>query len=202
MTQAMQTHDVQPLRKAAISAAIEDIRQIETKQGVTREALESIKARLIELARDRSIFPPSDFPAFSGERNDVHLLQEDPDGRFALYMVIGATGGETPPHDHTTWAVITGLQGQEHNKFYRRLDDGSTPGQGTVEVMNKETVVHGTAVSLMPDDIHSIHLESEGESKTMHLHMYGLGIDRLDKRIAFNMEEGTYKHFPANIIRK
>jgi hypothetical protein len=36
----------------------------------------------------------------------------------------------------------------------------------------------------------------------MLFHMYGLGLDRLDKRIAFNQAEGSYRVFPASTIVK
>ena len=32
---------------------------------------------------------------------------------------------ETPPHNHTTWAVVVGHAGNELNRFYARTDDGS-----------------------------------------------------------------------------
>ena len=72
------------------------------------------------------------------------------------------------------------------------------PGKGDVRVARTFTVEHGTGCTLMPDDIHSIHLE--GAPPTLMLHMYGLAIDRLDKRIAFNVQDGTYRHFPPTTI--
>jgi hypothetical protein len=52
----------------------------------------------------------------------------------------------------------------------------------------------------MPDDIHGIHLEDP--EKAMMFHMYGLAIDRLDGRVAYEMAAGTYAHFPATTILK
>jgi hypothetical protein len=48
-------------RKREIAAAVQDIRAIEKRDGVTRESLEKIKRRLIRLARPE-LFPASDFP--------------------------------------------------------------------------------------------------------------------------------------------
>ena len=52
------------------------------------------------------------------------------DGRFALYGSAGVPGKAQPPHNHTTWASIAGVFGDEHNVFYERTDRGETPGEG------------------------------------------------------------------------
>ena len=187
-------------RRQEVAAAIEDVRAIETREGVNRAALEKVKARLIALATSESLFPPDDFPLRPDGGNRIYLLQEDPDGRFALYMSVGKTGKETPPHNHTTWAVIAGVKGKEHNRLYQRTDDGSVPGKGNVKAVREVTVEHGSGIALMPEDIHSIHLE--GEPPTLQLHLYGLGLDRLHERIAFDTAEGTCQHFPASTIEK
>lgn len=182
-------------RETAVARAIGEIRQIEQSDGVNYRALDRIRERLIALAADRSLFPAEDFPIPANRDTAVYLLQEDDDGRFALYMSVGGTGKETPPHNHTTWAVITGLSGKEHNRLYHRSDDESVDGRGTVEEIDLFTVEHGNGITLLPEDIHSIHLE--GEPPTLMLHMYGLALDRLHRRVAYNQEEGTYQHFPA-----
>jgi len=56
-------------------------------------------------------------------------------------------------------------------------------------------VRHGSGVTLMPDDIHSIHVT--GDTQTVHLHMYGLALEQLHERVMYNRELGTYAVFPA-----
>lgn len=196
MALAEQHNEVAQARERAVAAHVGRIRNLERDGGVTRETLAAIRAELNALAADLSLFPPEDFPLGPDGENMIYRLSEDEGGRFALYVSTGRTGKETPPHDHTTWAVIVGVRGKEHNRLYRRTDDGAIPGRGEVEVVQEITVQHGTGVCLMPEDIHSIHLE--GDPPTLHLHMYGLGIDKLDRRVAYNREEGTYRHFPAS----
>lgn len=198
MTTALrdETSSLGERRRAAVAATVERIRRIERDQGVNRDALAAIRQELIGLTEEEGLFPPEHFPLRPDGSNAIYRLSEDPDHRFALYMSVGRTGKETPPHDHTTWAVIVGLKGKEHNRFYRRTDDGSVAGRGTVEESHRHTVEKGTGVCLMPDDIHSIHLE--GEPPTLMLHMYGLALEQLGERIAFNPADGTYKHFSVN----
>ena len=188
---------VREQRQAAVAASVGRIREIETSQGVTRGALEGIKRELLDLADNMEIFPIEDFPASDEDSYDVlYRLSEDDDHRFALYASTGTPGKSVPPHNHTTWAVIVGLHGDEHNVFYERTDDGSTPGEGVLRQTGGVTINHGVGTAMMPQDIHSIHI-AEGE-RTVHLHMYGLALEQLHERVMYNREQGTYRVFPAS----
>jgi len=184
-------------RDRAVAAAVDRIRAIEETDGVDPGTLDKIKGVLLELAGQRTLFPIEDFPIdIATDGNSViYRLSEDADHRFALYASAALPGKGVPPHNHTTWAVIVGVHGDEHNVFYGRSDDGSVDGEGTVEVVGEETVTVGNGVTLMPDDIHSIHVT--GEAQTVHLHMYGLALEQLHKRVMYNRDLGTYAVFPA-----
>ena len=185
----------------AVAEAIDTFRRIEAEKGVTPEALAEMQPILIELASRKELFPPEDFPVAAGKTGTIYCLSEDDDHRFALYASAGAPGKYQPPHDHTTWAVIAGVYGDEHNKFFDRTDDGSVPNRGTLGLRKEETVSRGKAVALMPSDIHSIRVVSKTPS--LHLHMYGLSLEHLPNRIFFETEEGgAYKVFPPAPIKK
>lgn len=188
---------VREQRKAAVAAAVGRIRGIETSRGVTRGALEGIKQELIDLADNLELFPIEDFPTSDDDGYDaMYRLSEDDDHRFALYASTGTPGKSTPPHNHTTWAVIVGLHGDEHNIFYERTDDGAAPGEGTVRETGGVTLNHGDGTAMMPEDIHSIHITDTAH--TVHLHMYGLALEQLHERVMYDREAGTYKIFPAS----
>jgi len=188
-------------RGAAIEATIERIRAIEARQGVTRAALAEIEAEMQELAGRQDLFPSSEFaPPPPGEKaSRRYLLRQDPDGRFAMYMNALNPGNETRPHDHTTWAVVVAVEGQELNRVYRRTDDASEPGRATLVLDHELTVEPGRGIALMPDDIHSIH--TTGAVPTRHLHMYGLALERLDERLAFDPESGTVQPYNRVFLR-
>ena len=189
--------DMRNERAARVSETIDAIRDVERSKGVNPDALGDIKGLLLKLAENKDLFPVEDFtidPEADGN-SVIYRLSEDPDHRFALYASTAMPGKGVAPHDHTTWAVIVGVHGDEHNIFYKRTDDGSAPGVGTVEQSGEETVRHGTGVTLMPDDIHSIHVT--GETQTVHLHMYGLALQELHERVMYDRPAGTYKVFPA-----
>lgn len=180
-------------RKAAVAEAVMRVRAIETAQGVTRRSLEDIKAVLLQLAAEREIFPAGDFPrppAGATRNNALYRLSEDPDHRFALYAQMSSGATDTPAHDHTTWAVIVGLEGEELNRLYDRDE-----AKGVVE-REQFTVTTGTGLALMPDDLHSIHIRAG--APVLNFHMYGLALEQLHGRRYFKPETGEWKFFPAS----
>lgn len=161
---------------------------------IDRDRLDAIKTELMALASNRELFPVAEFPPIEGGNSSMYRLSEDPDHRYALYVVAPASGGFAPPHDHATWAVIAGIHGREKNKLYRRLDDGSQAGVARIEQYDEIDVVAGTAVALMPSDIHSIHLGDDGPHANLHL--YGMSVEHCHGRRMYSRSNGTYKTFP------
>ncbi len=180
----------------AVADTIGRIRAVERDMGVTPGALEAIKGLLLELTGRPEIFPIEDFPVNAADGSGVvYRLSEDADHRLALYASAGVPGKAVAPHNHTTWAVIVGVHGDEINRFYERTDDGTVPGKGALRQTREFTVRRGTGVTLMPDDIHSIRIEGQGQ--TVHLHMYGRALEQLHQRVMYDTAEGTYAVFPA-----
>ena len=176
-------------RRAAIAATVAEVREIE-RRGVTRDSLERIKERLAVLAARQDLFSDKDFPppAPGGKlKSCLYRVAEDADHRFALYVNASLGGHNTPPHNHTTWAVIVGVSGAELNRFYDR--DG-----GGVREKGQYVVEQGTGVCFMPDDLHSIHIEAP----LVNFHMYGLGLDQLHSREYYQPQTGSWKVFPAH----
>jgi predicted metal-dependent enzyme (double-stranded beta helix superfamily) len=177
-------------RRAEVAAAVAEVREIERRDGVNRAGLERIKQRLARLAARKDLFTEEDFPppAPGGRlKSCLYRVAEDADHRFALYVNASLGGHNTPPHNHTTWAVIVGVSGAELNRFYDR--DG-----GGVREKGQYIVEQGTGVCFMPDDLHSIHIQAP----LVNFHMYGLGLDQLHSREYYKAEEGIWKVFPAH----
>ena len=190
------TASVMSERAAAVASAVEQIKRLEAG-GVTRETLERVKAVVIDLASRTELFPPEHFPVPAGSHGAIYRLSEERDRRFALYASAGIAGKAQPPHNHTTWAIISGIYGDEHNVFYDRVDNRATPGVGRLERKGELTVRRGNACALMPDDFHTIEIASSGPA--LHLHTYGMSLENLPERITFATSEGgAYRVFPAN----
>ena len=175
--------------QATVTAAIDDIRKIEAEHGVTRQGVEAIRDRLVAMAADRSAFDLDEFPApldDDPKTSFLYRLSEDDDGRFALYAQRSRGRVNTPAHNHTTWACVVGFDGAELNRFYERTDDG-------VRQTHDNLVQAGTGVAMLPDDLHSIHIDGPA----LNFHCYGLALERLSEREYYNPTEKTWKIFSS-----
>lgn len=178
-------------RRKEIAAAVADIRAIEARDGVNRASLDLIKSRLIKLAARTDLFTQDDYPppAPGGKRHScLYRVSEDADHRFALYANSALGGHGTPAHNHTTWAVIVGVTGEELNKFYDRAVEGGVREKG------RDVVRQGTGVAFMPEDLHSIHIDAP----LLNFHMYGLALEQLHRREFYKEKEGRWEVFPAH----
>ena len=184
-------------RQDAIATMIANVRAIAQTRNITREILEQIKAEMVHVAKRKALFPLADFQSGEGDpgRQPMQLLHKEDDGQLALYMSTSISDQKPPPHNHATWAVIVGIQGEERNWLFERTDDGSVPGRGAVRVVDEQVAGPGTGVALMPEDIHTIQGKAE-EGGRLTFHLYGVTTDRQQGRIAYNEAEGTYRPFP------
>jgi catechol 2,3-dioxygenase-like lactoylglutathione lyase family enzyme/predicted metal-dependent enzyme (double-stranded beta helix superfamily) len=175
-------------RTDAIAQTMTDIRALEERHGVTRDGVAAIRDRLLELAARTELFSSEEFPSpTEGRKGCLYRLSEDDDRRFALYLNSSGGAVATPPHDHTTWAVVVGFEGQELNRFYRRSAEGG------VEQVGQAIVEAGTGVAMLPEDLHSIHIEGPA----LNFHCYGLALEHLPGRQYYS-NSGDWKTFPAN----
>lgn len=177
-------------RRREIENTVADVRAIEREGGVTRANLGKIKQRLTRLAARQDLFTASDFPPPQpgGKRNScLYRVAEDADHRFALYVNSSDGNYGTPAHNHTTWAVIVGVSGEELNRFYDRTGDGPREKGSAV-------VKQGTGVAFLPDDYHSIHISAP----LINFHMYGLALEQLARREYYKPDERAWKVFPAH----
>ncbi len=120
-------------------------------------------------------------PGFSYYKND--------DGSLNIYGVLFRPEHPTPTHDHVTWGLIGVYSGQQHTTRYRRLDDGSTPGQCSVELQTDEVLTHGATYPLLPPhDIHRI--EVLGTEDGLSIHVLGADL-KVQRRRIFDVENST-----------
>jgi predicted metal-dependent enzyme (double-stranded beta helix superfamily) len=178
-------------RTREIDAAMADIRAIEQRDGITRASLAEIRQRLIRLAARADLFTLQDFPPpepGGTRRSCLYRLAEDADHRHALYANASLGGHHTPAHNHTTWAVIVGVSGEELNRFYDRTADNGVREKG------RHVVRQGSGVSFMPEDLHSIHIDAP----LLNFHMYGLALEQLHRREFYKPDAHAWEVFPAH----
>ncbi len=188
---------LQDERAEAVAETIDAARAIIARMGLTPEALARIAPELTALAGRGELFPPEQFPLGPNGASKVYYLAQDPDEQYAIYASAGAPGKAVPPHNHTTWAIISGVYGLEHNVVYERIDNRETPGEGKLRRVREVPVRKGNAICLMPDDFHTI--EVTGREEALHLHLYGRSLEAIPERIFFkDATGGPYQRYPAN----
>ncbi len=157
-------------------------------------SLEAAKAVFLELCTHTDLFNFEEFPLPDEGVERTSLIHEDDDGRYALYVNCGLPGQATRPHNHGgSWAMVAGVIGEEHHRLYERTDDGSIPGHAELKLKGELEVRPGTAVSMLPDGIHSIHALSD--QPLLHLHLYGWGFPKQGEREEFDLGSGQVHRF-------
>ena len=182
-------------RQAAIAECMNDIRAIEADLGVTHAGVEAIRDRLVQLTEQAELFSMEAFPPPTADDpvgSRLYRIAQDDDDRFALYANASRGGVASPVHNHTTWAVVVGFEGQELNRFYVR--DAAESGEPGVVQTGEHMVERGTGVAMLPDDLHSIHIDGPA----LNFHCYGLALERLDERQYLSARTGEWKVFPAH----
>ena len=179
-------------RDHLVQALIRDTREILDASALDRTVLDGIRGRILEIAARKELWSEADYssPEPDEQQNRYLIGQEGPDG-ISLYLNVLRAGKKIPPHNHTTWACIAAVDGVEHNTLYDRLDDGSAPGKAEIRAREVVAVTPGGAIAMLPDDVHSV--EIRGDQIIRHLHFYGRPLEMLNKRLTFDMENGTCK---------
>ncbi len=183
MTAKQQRDDAIAQMVATAKAALE--------AGPTPAALERAKSALMALCGRKELFPLAEFPLPpEGEIDNNYLIYEEADGGYALYVNSSRPGQLSRPHDHGgTWAIVAAIEGEELHRLYRSpVSDTAMPQEAATL-----TVRPGTAVSLTPAGIHSIHAVSD--QPLLHLHLYGKGFAWQGERREFDLETGTVHRF-------
>ena len=184
-------------RNAAIAETMAKVRAIEAADGVTRTSVAKMQAALVPLTKRTELFSEEDFPnPPEGDPARLYLLSEDTDGRFPIYLTCSNPGGAVRPHNHGTWAVVAGLSGVEENVYYDRASGGDTPGPANLIMREVVQVGAGESTGMLPDDVHSV--ATPGDVPRRHFHMYGLSLERLPKRLAWDMTSGTCAYMEIN----
>lgn len=123
----------------------------------------------------------------------VTLLHEEPDHTLAVLVVSWEASRGAPPHDHGTWAVISGVEGEEYNEFFKR---SAAPGAGgepaTIQRIGGKACGAGDVLALPSGAIHSV--ENRTDRLAISLHIYGKNINYTG-RSQFDPATGVEKPF-------
>jgi predicted metal-dependent enzyme (double-stranded beta helix superfamily) len=116
------------------------------------------------------------------------VLHEEADHTLAVAVLSWLPGRGTPPHDHGTWGLVVGVEGDEVNEFWKRTDDGSQSGRAELLKLSEKVFAPGQTLLLTPSIIHSVRNDSDQIS--VSLHIYGKNVN-FTNRSRFDPEQKT-----------
>lgn len=129
----------------------------------------------------------------------ITVLHEESDHTLLVEAIAWLPGRGVAPHDHQTWGVVVGLDGDEVNVNWRREDDGRKPGYAELAVQNEVSVGPGEVIAFLPDDIHSVRNESGKTS--LSLHIYGKTLAHID-RSEFDPDAKVQRPCPKRVRKQ
>lgn len=173
-----------------------DCRKIVAEETDNAKITERIKPLAEKLAADGSWFKDEYRTIDEQQGFGLHLLFEEDNHDLAAFVIAWAAGKGLSAHNHKTWAVVSGIEGQEEETNYQRLDDGSQSGFARLETTHVATLLPGNAVCCMPEDIHSVW--NNGETVAVSLHTYGRHLNHTGRSI-FNVEDNTESPCIVNV---
>lgn len=139
-----------------------------------------VRALATPMAADLAWLAPDAYECDAEQGMGISIYHAEPDNTLMVSTVAWLPGRAVAPHNHKTWGVVVGLDGEERNTGWRRRDDGSRPGHADL-VMDRETVVRrGDCIGLLPEDIHGV--SNDGAETSISLHIYGRNLASVNRQ--------------------
>ncbi len=179
-----------------IDAYVADLRRITAGTTDESEIIEQLCPHAQRLATDKSWLKPEHSRPDPEQGIGVHLLHEETDHTLAVFVVSWEPGRGAPPHDHGTWAVVAGIDGDERNISYARLDDRSRAGYAEIEVKKETVAGPGDLICMKTGGIHSI--TNDSDRVTLSLHTYGKHVNYTE-RSQFDPTTNSAKDFKVTL---
>jgi predicted metal-dependent enzyme (double-stranded beta helix superfamily) len=175
---------------------VTDLRHITREAESEDEIITRVGPLAQRLALDKTWLQKKHYEANPEQGFGTFLLHEEPDHSLAVLVVNWLPGRGAPPHDHGTWAVVSGVEGLEKNISYWRINDRARSDLAELEV-KKETIAGlGELVCMKIGGIHSVH--NETGSISLSLHTYGKHVNHTG-RSQFDLETKEKKDFIVSI---
>lgn len=185
------------MAKYSIGDYVADLRRITAATSDCAEIFDQVAplAKELVLAKE-SWIKPEHYETDEEQGFGVHVLHEEPDHSLAVFVVAWSPHKGTPPHDHGTWAVVVGIDGEERNVKYNRLDDRSRSDYAELEERCSFAARPGDVICMRPRGIHLVHNDSD--QVTTSLHTYGRHVNYND-RASFDLETKEATPFIVSI---
>lgn len=159
----------------ALDAFVADLRAAAAETRTPADTLARVRPLAVRLAAERTWLRPEHYRTDPEQGFLIHLLHEEPNHDLAVMALAWLPGRGTPPHDHGTWAIVVGVDGEERNEYWRRVDDRKRAGYAELERVSERVCGPGDVVQMLPGAIHSV--TNVGTDVALSLHVYGRHIN-------------------------
>lgn len=172
---------------------VEDLRATVAAAGSESEILSKVRPLAQKLVNNRdSWIKPEHYEVDDARGSSLYVLHEEEDHTLMVFAACFRPGRVTPVHDHGTWAVVAGVDGEEKNTIYKRTDDGSKPDFGEIQLRGEKTVRQGDAIGMPSGTFHTVSNLSDGVS--VSLHTYGMNTNHT-VRCQIDLQTGQVEEF-------
>ena len=175
---------------------VNDLRAITAKETDPEKITDLVAPLAKRFAQSAGWFRPEYRECDAEQGFGVHILHEEPNHDLAVFLVSWLPNRGTPPHDHKTWAVVVGMEGEEQEISYDRLDDGATLGFADLRRGGEQVMTAGDIARSYPEHIHRVW--NVGKNVSMSLHTYGRHINYTG-RSEFDVERKRERPFVVRI---
>tara|TARA_B100002051_G_scaffold134924_1_gene128189 strand:+ start:119 stop:688 length:570 start_codon:yes stop_codon:yes gene_type:complete len=157
------------------------------------EILSKVRPLAQKLVENRDTWiKPEHYEVNDDRGSSLYVLHEEADHTLMVFAACFRPGRVTPVHDHGTWAVVAGVDGEEKNTIYLRTDDGSKPGYGEIQFRGDKVVRHGDAIGMPAGTFHTV--SNESNEVSVSLHTYGMNTNHT-VRCQIDPETGKVDEF-------
>lgn len=158
---------------------VADLRRLTAAHADDKALLPQVAPLVKRLATSPGWVTPQCYEIDETQGIGITVFHEESDHTLLVETVAWAPGRGVLPHDHQTWGVVAGIDGDERNVLWKRTDDGTRHGHAKLEMHRETSVGAGDVIAFLGDDIHSVN--NDGDGITLSLHVYGKSLSHLDR---------------------
>jgi len=175
---------------------VSDLRAITAKENDPVKITDLVALLAKKFAQSPGWFRPEYRECDAEQGFSVHMLHEEPNHDLAVFLVSWLPNRGTAPHNHKTWAVVVGMEGEEKEISYDRLGDAATPGFADLKRGGEQVITAGEITRCYPEHIHSVW--NVGKNISMSPHTYGRHINYTG-RSEFDLEHKCEKPYVLKV---
>ena len=164
-----------PDSSQALAAYVNELRTIAREETDENTIVQRVAPYAQTLAATPGLVREKHYECDEQQGFAVHLLHEEADHSLAVFILTWMPCRGTPVHNHKTWGVVVGIDGEETDTIWERLDDGKRPGYAKLARGQERKIGPGQTSCVLSEDIHRV--DNRQGKTSVSLHTYGRHIN-------------------------